>query len=78
MQNLLSWRGASARLIRAAAPTQASLYVASNKRLPNVEVSLGYRADVNFRAMAGSVSFFKSADRGFFAANNNISVGVGG
>lgn len=53
-------------------------FIAASYRLPNVKVSLGYRADIYFNAMDGGVSAFKSEDRGFFGPYFNLSVGLGG
>jgi len=53
-------------------------FIAVSYRLPNVKLSLGYRADMYFNAMDGGVSSFKSEDRGFFGPYFNLSVGLGG
>jgi hypothetical protein len=53
-------------------------FIAASYRLPNVKVSLGYRADMYFNAMDGGVSSFKSEDRGFFGPYFNLSIGLGG
>jgi hypothetical protein len=53
-------------------------FIGASYRLPNVKVSLGYRADMYFNAMDGGVSSFKREDRGFFGPYFNLSVGLGG
>lgn len=53
-------------------------FIGASYRLPNVKLSLGYRADMYFNAMDRGVSSFKSEDRGFFGPYFNLSVGLGG
>lgn len=43
----------------------------------NAKISLGYRADVFFKAMDGGIDKRKSENRGFFGPYASISIGIG-
>ena len=47
-------------------------------RLPNVKVSLGYRADFLFGAVDGGLLTSQKETRGFYGPFANVSIGIGG
>ena len=53
-------------------------YAAISYRLHDVKLSLGYRADIFFRAVDGGIDSAKDYDRGFYGPFAKISVGIGG